>query len=150
MKAILLIGFIFTISYGQHCDKSYSIKIWDANFSLAYTNLYIITNKSIEIKRIGGVIGEKDTTLLERKLRDNECEMILDLLDQLNMGKLKSRYSTPLIQDGNRKKVKIEIDKKVKTIEIDNFYQKDLGELFNTINNLIANENLKLKFRRHP
>jgi hypothetical protein len=69
------------------------------------------------IKRISGVVGEKDTTLLERRLSDIECKIILDFLEQHNMNQLKSRYSNPIIQDGNRKRVEIEIDKEVKTLD---------------------------------
>lgn len=47
-------------------------------------------------------------------------------------------YVKPGVQDGDQKTVKIYFAGKSKIIKISNYYQKDIGQLFNVLNTMIS------------
>jgi hypothetical protein len=126
--------------------KEYSIKVWDYNYSMAYTIFYSISNKDITVKYVTSVKNGQDSILLKRALSENECEMVSIFLESHHIEQLKNKYSNPLIDDGDQKKVVIEANGKAKTIEISNFYQKDMGELFDTLNKIL-NKDLRIRYK---
>ncbi|PUZ19490.1 hypothetical protein DCM91_20545 [Chitinophaga costaii] len=48
---------------------------------------------------------------------------------------------------GDRKRVILGVKDKSKTIEIENFYQKDMRELFDVINKIL-NKDLQIKYKQ--
>jgi hypothetical protein len=151
MKAILLVT-IFLVNFrlpfvSSYCNKDFSIKVWDYNYSMAYTTLYSLNNKAITVKFINGLQNGKDSVLLRRSLSDSECRIIFDFFASHDVNLLKNNYSNPLVDDGDRKRVILNIKGKSKTIEIANFYQKDMGELFDAINKIV-NKGLQIKYKR--
>ncbi|MEO9022811.1 MAG: hypothetical protein ABI237_18180 [Ginsengibacter sp.] len=118
--------------------EKFSIEIWDFNYSLAFTCLYTLSNDSLTITRISGIKNEKDSFLFRYSLKKDEQKKISKYLSSQNFDSLKNNYETPLIDDGDRKRIKIRIgDSALKTIDISNYYQKNLGELFDYINQII-------------
>jgi hypothetical protein len=150
MKSVLLINFILIYFYNYFnvcdCEKKYSIKIWDYNYTMAYTTFYTISDDSVTVKYISGIKNEADSILMKKSLSESECKVICNFLSSHNIYHLKNKYSTPLVDDGDQKRLIIEVDGKTKTIEIANFYQKDIGELFETINKILSN-NLRIKYK---
>lgn len=136
LSIILLMINSLASSHGDSANK-YSISLWDYNYSMAYTMYYHIDNKSLIIKNISGINNEKDTILVERKLNENERNLFFAFFDSFDIDTLKNEYTNPLVEDGNRKKITIQLNQKTKTIGIANSYQKDLDSLVNLMNRLI-------------
>ena len=108
---------------------------------MSFTILYAITDDSLIVKRLSGITKEKDKTLVKRLLRSNERKIFLDYFSFLNIDSLKNEYKNPLIEDGDRKRVMIQLNnKQSKTIDIANCYQKDLASLFNLVNQIVSPE----------
>jgi hypothetical protein len=116
---------------------------------MAYTTLYYLNAGNMTVKYISGIKDERDSLLSERKLSESECKMVWDFLSSHNINNLKNKYSNPFVDDGDRKRVIIQVNGKTKTIEIENFYQKDMGELFNIINKIVG-KSLKIEYKPPP
>jgi hypothetical protein len=153
MKCILIISLILTYlpkSLNSEVQRErYLVKIWDLNFSMSQTVFYKIDSDSIFVQRISSVVGEKDSVLMYKSLDDREYKTILNYLLSHDISEFKEKYSDPLIQDGNRKKVILNIGNKSKAIDIQNCYQKDLGELFELVNKIVTT-NIQIKYNPTP
>jgi hypothetical protein len=150
MKNILLVNlFLITMSssFIDNCKERYSIQVWDYDYSMAYTTFYKIDGESVTVKAISGIKNEKDSILMQRPISENECEMMLDFLSSHNIERFKDKYSNPMVDDGDRKKVVFDFKGKSRTVEIANFYQKDMGEMFDVINKIV-NKDLQIKYKR--
>jgi hypothetical protein len=151
MKSILLISFflnsVCSHFYMEDCKDKYLIEVWDYDYSMAYTTFYKIDTDSVTVEYIGGVKNEKNSTLMKRHLGKEECKMVCNFFSSHNIDQLKNKYSNPLVDDGDQKRVILKIKGKAKTIEIANFYQKDMGELFDVINKIV-NKDLQIKYKR--
>jgi len=130
-----------------NCKEKYSIKIWDYDYSMAYTTFYKIDADSVTVQGISGINNEHDSILMQRSLSEQECKMVWGFLSSHNITGLKNKYSNPLVDDGDRKRVILDVKDKSKTIEIENFYQKDMGELFDVINKIV-NKDLQIKYKQ--
>lgn len=64
-----------------------------------------------------------------------------------NFLSLKNEYKNPLVSDGDRKKIMIQYNGKVKNIVLSNFYQKDVAQLFDLINCIVL-KRLKIKYKK--
>jgi len=150
MKSILLVNlFLITMSssFIGNCKEQYSIEVWDYDYSMAYTTFYKIDADSVTVEYIGGIKNERDSVLMKRQLREDECKVVWNFISSHNIDHFKDKYSNPLVDDGDRKRVILNIKGKSKTIEIANFYQKDMGELFDVINKIV-NKDLQIKYKR--
>lgn len=143
MKKIILIP-LFLISaycYAIHLKNiRYSIKLWNYNYSMAYTMYYHIDNDSLTVKRISGIKEEKDSVLIERKINKQEQQVFIYFLSSKNIFALKNKYSNPLVDDGDRKKIVVQFGSRTKTLEVNNFYQKDIGKLVDIINQIVSKD----------
>ncbi|RPE08434.1 hypothetical protein EGT74_15405 [Chitinophaga lutea] len=128
-------------------ELRYTIDIWDRDYSLAQTTKYHIDNDSLVITLISGLKGESDKRLVGRGLEDSEKERIQLFLGKLDLGKLNDRYINDLIEDGDRKHLVIQLNNDIKKIEIANYYQKNIAELFQTIN-LTIGDGPKIKYKQ--
>ncbi|WP_431209670.1 hypothetical protein ACQ86N_26445 [Puia sp. P3] len=122
-------------------------KVWGYEYPMAYTTFYKIDANSVTVKYISGIENEKDSVLMQRLLKESECKMVLNFLSSHNVERFKVKYSNPMVDDGDRKRVVFTVKGKSKTVEIANFYQKDMGELFSVLNNEIS-DILSGKFTR--
>jgi hypothetical protein len=107
---------------------------------MAYTTHYKINGDSLVITGISSIENERSNVLLSRKLQNKEREKLFDFLSTFSFNSLLSEYKNELIQDGDRKKIVILFNEKMKTIEIKNYYQDDLASLFKALNVIIGNE----------
>jgi hypothetical protein len=145
----ILLALIVLLSYGataQTNPKRYSIEIFDQEYSMAYTIQYHVFDDSLTITGISGIVGEKDSCLMQKKIDKSQSEAIYNFLSSLNLKKLKSKYENPLIDDGDRKIVTICFKSINKTVEINNFYQEDMANLFKVVNQVIGPK-LKIEYR---
>jgi hypothetical protein len=148
----ILFALIVLFSYGataqtnQSNPTRYSIEIFDQDYSMAYTIQYRVFDDSLTITGISGIVGEKDSCLMQKKIDKSQSEAIYHFLSSLNLKKLKSKYENPLIDDGDRKIVTICFKSINKTVEINNFYQEDMANLFKVVNQVIGPK-LKIEYR---
>jgi hypothetical protein len=73
--------------------------------------------------------------------------MVWDFLSSHDIERFKDKYSNPMVDDGDRKRVVFTVKGKSKTVEIANFYQKDMDALFSVINKIV-NKDLQIKYKR--
>jgi hypothetical protein len=142
MNRFLTILTILTIaSCGQRVKKSsdmsimpFELILYDANYSLGYSHKFVLTNKDLKIIFKGELEGEKDTTLFETDLQQNEA---LKNLSNISIDDLLENYSNPYIEDGSQITVVLKKNNKTKTIHLSNYYQPDIGFAIEFINGLI-------------
>lgn len=150
MKYLFVIILFFSFgAAAQTCHpnpKKYSIKIIDQDYSMAYTTQYHIFNDSLVIVNIGGIESEQDSCIVNKKINESQTEKVYSFLCSLNIMKLKNKYENPFVEDGDRKMVTICFNNIIKTVEINNFYQKDIANLFDVINQIIGTE-FKIVYR---
>lgn len=151
MKNIILVNFfLITLCMSlrkNECKGRYSIKIWDYDYSMTYTTFYKIDADSVTVKYISGVQDEKDSILMQKSVSRSECKMVLNFLLSHNIARLKNKYGNPMVDDGDRKRIVFNVNGKSKTVDIANFYQKDMNELFDIINRIVSKD-LKIKYKR--
>lgn len=144
---ILFLGCEVAAAQSNQCNqKKYSIEIFDYNFSMAYTTGYNIVDDSLIIIGLNGIEGRKDTCLVAKKISEDQSQKVYNFLCSLDIMKLKDKYENPLIDDGDQKMVKICFKNKIKTVEINNIYQKDMANLFDVINQFIGEE-YKIRYK---
>jgi hypothetical protein len=119
----------------RHCK--FSLHIWDYNYSLAYTTYYKINSDSISVTAINGVQGGSNKLILSRVIKDAERKAMYDFLSAFPLDKIDTAYKNPLVEDGDQKRIEIDFRGKKKVIDIENFYQKDMAELFNKVNEFL-------------
>ncbi|MCW3110354.1 MAG: hypothetical protein JWQ09_4860 [Segetibacter sp.] len=117
--------------------KPFELIVYDADYSMAYTLQYILTDKDLKIIFKGELQGEKDSTLFKTTLQPNEA---LNKLSNINIDSLKESYSNPCIMDGSQVTVKLNKDHKSKTVHLSNYYQTDIGLAIELINSLTPKE----------
>ncbi len=128
-------------------NRPFSINIWNYDYSLAYTIHYKINNDSLIINSISGVQNESGRTLLSKRLSINERSNMCRFLSSFPLNSLKNNYKDSLVEDGDQKKVEIAFNSKIKTIELSNFYQKDIGSLFNVVNHLLEKD-MQIEYKK--
>lgn len=149
MKDVFLFIFIMNtcLQSSSNLQARFSVTIWDYNYSMAYTTQYRISNDSLIVNNISGIQNEGNKALLERRLTQSEEKKIHDFLSLFPLDSLSNEYKNPLVQDGDRKKVEIKFNNKIKVIELESVYQKDMDDLFNTVNQMLE-KNMKIKYEK--
>jgi len=66
-----------------------------------------------------------------------ETDETLVKLSNINIDSLKKYYSNPCIRDGSQVIIKITKGRKSKVIQLDNYYQPDIGLAIELINSLV-------------
>lgn len=115
---------------------------------MAYTTLYHINGDSVLIKFINEVEGGRDSLLLKRSLTEVESASICKYLSSFNIDTLKADYINSLVEDGDQKKIRLHFGKKSKTVNMSNFYQKDIGGLYEVVNDVINDDRYKIKYKK--
>jgi hypothetical protein len=136
MKRLIAVLTLFTFA---SCQQSKSIKpfrlmVLKSNYSLAYTLKYVLTNHDLQVTIIGGLVGEKDSTVFRVALKPSYA---LRNLSDSNISSLQEYYENRCIKDGSQIIVEYEKDYKSKRIQLSNFYQKDIGLAIEFINSSI-------------
>jgi len=150
MKNIIFINFFLLLCIPlkkDDCKERYSIEVWDYDYSMAYTIFYKIDNDSVTVKYISGIRNGKDSVLMQRTIRANECKMVWNFFQSHDINRFKDKYSNPMVDDGDQKRVVFNVKGKSKAVEIANFYQRDMGELFGVINKIV-DKGLQIKYKR--
>jgi hypothetical protein len=149
MKNVLLLSFsvIFLtgLSTREYCEHHFSVKVWDRNFSMGYAILYKIDSDSLTVKSMSG--DEKDKMLMKEALSEAQCQIMWHFLSTHNIDSFSTEYNNPSVQDGDRKRIEFKVEDKSKTVDIANFYQKDMDELFGIINRMV-NKDLQIYYKR--
>jgi len=152
MKNIFIL-LLLVNNYYNNCGQvnpKFSITIWDTNSSLGYTIVYHINDDSLKVNRNSGFEDDKNRILLQRKLTENESKTFSKFLSSFPIDSLKSKYNADntkiTVMDGDQKSVQLQFNNKIKTIDIYNYYQKDLDGLFQVINKYIPDKGLKIEF----
>lgn len=102
IASLLLMLHSFTIQAQQQRHiKQFTINIWDADYSAAYTRLYTITNDSLVVKGIGGLVNEGAKLLQRNRLTPNQQQIIYSFFNAVNIDTFKGEYSNPLVADGH-------------------------------------------------
>jgi hypothetical protein len=114
--------------------KPFELIVLNADYSMAYAVKYVLTEKTLKIIFKGDLEGEKDSILFKSNLETNET---LIKISNINIDSLKKYYSNPCIRDGSQVMVKITKGRKSKTVQLDNYYQPDIGLAIELINSLV-------------
>jgi hypothetical protein len=118
----------------------FEIKLYDHNYSLAYSLQYILNEESLEIFRLGGLEGEKGEFIYKKSLSNDEKNKTGSFIEGFSMDSLQTNYVNRCIQDGNQKTLLVKIGDKQKQIHVSNYYRKDVGELIELLNSNIPKE----------
>jgi len=149
MKSLFVVVFIISTCAQVKNNKAheFSVNIWDYNYSMAYTTFYKINSDSIVVTNISGVVNEENKILLSKETNASEQEKIYNFLSSFPLESLANEYTDPLVEDGDRKKVEIIFANKKKTIDLENFYQKDIDQLF-TVVNQVLDKSMQIKYSK--
>ena len=144
IKLLTTIIILFFTSYNQNRYKSltevnkglkpFEFTIYDSDYSMAYTLQYVLTEKEIKVIFIGQLEDEKSLTRFKKKLRVDET---LKAISNINIASLKEYYTNPCIQDGSQLSINFEQNGKNKNVHLSNYYQPDVGQVIEFINNLV-------------
>ena len=140
----LLFSLFFFFNFHNSYTK-FSVTIWDSNYSMSYTMYYHVSNDSLVVKKFSGISNEKDSVIINEKLSQKNCLLISNFLRDFKVNKLKNKYADPFINDGDQKKIVIQIRGKAKTIEVANVYQKEIASLFDILNQILP-RGLKISY----
>ncbi|KAA2242426.1 hypothetical protein F0L74_07725 [Chitinophaga agrisoli] len=127
---------------------AYTVDIWDAHSSRAYSMDYHISNDSLSVSFIDGLVGGHDSVLLRRNLTAVERAEMEDYLSSMNIDTLRAEYINHAVEDGNQKGVRLQIGTKDKTILLSNVYLEEMKGLFNVINNVIGDKRYKIWYEK--
>lgn len=130
------------------CNTKYTIDIRSINASMAYTTLYHVNDDSISVEFINEVKGGRDSILLKRSLIQAERTNLCNYLSTFDIDTLKTDYINQRVDDGDQKRITLQIGNKNKTVNISNFYQKEMVGLYDVINNVINDDRYKIKYRK--
>ena len=130
------------------CNTKYTIDIRSINASMAYTTLYHVNDDSIAVEFINEVEGGRDSILLKRPLIQAERTSLYNYLSTFDIDTLKTDYINQRVDDGDQKRITLQIGNKNKTVNISNFYQKEMVGLYDVINNVINDDRYKIKYRK--
>ena len=152
MRNIIILVVLLLCACNQqrspHCATKYTVNIWNINASMAYTIFYHINDDSVLIEFLNGVENGHDSILLKRSLIETERAALCNYLSSFDIDTLNTDYLNPLVEDGDQKKVTLQVGSKKRTVNISNFYQKDMGGLFEVVNNVINDNRYKIKYRK--
>lgn len=146
MKIFLIIGCILLSTFSLPCKKNiFMVDIFDSNYSMSYTLHYHITKDSLTIIKLNGLQNANTIHLMKKKLSIVERDRILKVIKSPSFKSLKHQYKNSLIEDGDRKRIVIQLDNQKKTIEIANVYNKEIASLINSINTVL-DEKYKIRY----
>lgn len=136
MKKLITILTVFTFAscVQKRNIKPFKLTVYSANYSLAYTLKYVLTDHDLQITFKGELEGEKDSTLFRVSLKPSYA---LQKLSDIDFSGLKEYYQNPCIRDGSQIIVEVEKDSKNNSIQLSKFYQKDIGLAIEIINSSI-------------
>jgi hypothetical protein len=104
---------------------------------MSYSIQYHFDNENLIIKKIKTLENENSSIIKNRRLNNKEQISIQYFLKTFPLNSFKDKYENYLIEDGEQKKIEIKINDTKKIIYISNFYQKDISNLINLLNQYI-------------
>ena len=152
MRNIIIIAatLLSACNYKQpsDCTTQYKIEVMNINYSMGYTTVYHINNDSLSIEFVDGIERSNDSIWLKQSLTETQRTDICKYLSSFDPDTLKSEYIQRGIEDGDQKVVTLQIGGKNKTINISNYYQKDMDGLFDVVNNVIKDKRYKIRYEK--
>jgi hypothetical protein len=140
ISVILLLSFVDNKIKAQTSDnrqpdlKDFKVSIVNSDYSMAYSVLIILTNKKLEIKYRGGLVGDKDSLLFSKDMLASDT---LRQISEISLTKLKTFYANACISDGSQIVVRLAKYRQNKSIQLSNYYQEDIGKIIYLINSLV-------------
>jgi hypothetical protein len=129
----------------SNSNKQDYIDIWDFEYSMSLSLYYHIDQDSIIVKRISGLENESDSILSKRKMTLKEKKVFSNFLSSFQVDSLKTEYINPLIDDGDKKKIRIRVNEKIKEIDISNVSDNRLVHFFSFVNQFFDSR-LKIRY----
>jgi hypothetical protein len=137
-RKIIVLIFLISFTVTSNGQASAPIKEFEITISqLTMPNLIftvvvkgddLVISKKIWPKR------EKDTILFKLKLHPTDT---LKLISEINLANLKNYYSNNCIDDGSQINVVLKKDNEIKSVQLDNYYQDDIGTIIYFVNSLV-------------
>jgi hypothetical protein len=139
MRAIAFAGILFCFlntTKGQTNDniRPFEVSISNADYSMAYSLLTILTHKEIRVIFQGGLQGEKDSLVFSKLLQPSDT---VRQISAINLRKLKAYYSNQCINDGSQVTITLKKGGETKTVHVSNYYQEDIGKIIYLMNTLV-------------
>jgi len=131
---ISIVFLIILFSCKSTVVEPFEIKISYYNYSLAYAVKYKLTDKDLTIVFSGELENEKDSVLY---FRNDLPKNKLIKISKIDIDNLDEIYKTDCISDGDIKVFDFKKEEKEKTIQINNYYQKDLSRAIELINEIV-------------
>ena len=131
----------------SNMEIPYALTLYDSDFSMSLTIVYVLNGDSLQVKRISGIESESETVLLTRELTDDERYKFAMFLRMFPLDQLQENYENPNVDDGDQKLFVFKRGEIEKQVNCSNFYQNDLALLINELNDLLPNE-LKITYER--
>jgi hypothetical protein len=133
MKKLITILTLFAFASCVHRSdiKPFKLTLYNSNYSLAYKVKYVLTDHDLQITFEGELEGEKDSTLFRVALKPSYA---LQTLSNIDFSVLKEHYQNSCIRDGSQMIVEVDNGFNSKSIQLSNFYQKDIGLVIEFIN----------------
>ena len=116
--------------------NKFEIKIYDSDYSLAYSKIYKLNEYELSIVFHGEIKGEKDSTFFNVKLSNDLAEK----LSNIDIRHLKSSYVNECAYDGSQIFIEFKKDSLVKSVQLSNYYEKSIGSVIEIINLLVPKE----------
>lgn len=141
LPPIPLLMFIVASNYiGFGCNPdpqrgvSFKIEVIDQDYALSSARIYCATGDSISIRKTGGIVGDKDSTLWSGSIQDSLYDRWFRLVTRPEIDSLQSEYANHLVADGDQKIIIVKVNGKTKRVIVRNTYVgfvHDIIDLFN-------------------
>ena len=124
-----------TISNSKNNDiLPFQVAIINSDYAMAYSVQISLTDKQIRILYKSGLEGGKDTLLFSKDIQPSDT---LKQISEIDLSKLKNRYSNECTEDGSQITVILKKGDLIKTVHLSNYYQDDVGKIISLINSLV-------------
>jgi len=117
--------------------KPFEIKVYDSDYSMAYSKIFKLTEKELCIVFHGDLVGEKDSVIFKKELSTSDTLLQLSNIDIRN---LKEHYENPCIEDGSQIYVSVKMDSVIKNVQLSNYYEENIGKAIELVNSLTPKE----------
>jgi hypothetical protein len=115
---------------------------------MAFAIIYHLDKDNIQVTFSGGIEGETDSVVYEKRLSATEKEEMAKFFSDFPITDLQEKYINPNMDDGDQKIFEFKIGKIEKQIQESNVYQEDLASLVAFINALVS-EHYKMRYEEY-
>ena len=112
----------------------FQVAIINSDYAMSYSVQISLTDKQIKIVYKSGLEGGKDTLLFSKNIQPSDT---LKQISEIDLSKLKHRYSNDCIEDGSQITVILKRGNTIKSVHLSNYFQDDIGKIIYLINSLV-------------